>query len=266
MHKQVVSIAAILFVLGPAAGRSARLNCIGQSNVEDLRYSWHLRGAVSWIAGLVFPTSGVGTLKTTFPAPGEGDREIGSELLITPARGQSGYYVYQSQMDLTGEKTLMTYHGYAWGSRHRKETTVFDYVKRLARMRKETMTRTEDSVRPLPPESLRDVLTAIYYLRQNATTIKEPMASSIYSDGHEYPVVFRPAPGRTFALEGETVNALALEIVDAPGGKKWPGGVRVYLSDDSRRIPLRIEINEGMGSLQLDLRSVESCAAARSRT
>ena len=66
-----------------------------------------------------------------------------------------------------------------------------------------------------------------------------------------------------FTIEGQRINALGFEIVDAPNnrsGKKWPGGVRVWLSDDARRIPFRIEIQQSMASLQLELQSVESCA------
>src|SRR5581483_3115886 len=119
-----------------------------------------------------------------------------------------------------------------------------------------------DKTEPLPSDTLRDVLTAIYYLRRNATTIQAPIVTQIYSDGHSYPVVFRPTERRTFTIEGKQVNALGFEIVDAPGGgkKKWPGGVKVWVSEDARRIPFRIEIQQSMASLQLDLQSVESCA------
>jgi len=247
-----------VLLLSAAWGWPSELNCHGQSNVEDFRYSWRLRGGLSWVAGFVFPTSGVGMFKTTYPtAP---DQAIDSELLITPTDGRSGFYVYQSQMDAEGSKTLMTYHGYSWGKKSRKEQTVFDYVKRMAHMRKETTEKTENSVKPLPPQSLRDVLTAIYFLRQNAMNIKAPMVTTIYSDGKEYPVTFRPAGRRTFTMEDQTINAIGFEIVDAPGGKKWPGGIKVWLSEDARRIPFRIEIIENYASLQLDLQSIESCA------
>ncbi len=258
MQKRTFILATLLIVASSVSAPSAELNCHGPSNVEEFRYSWRLRGGLSWIAGFVFPTSGVGQLKTTFPTvPSE---PIDSELLITPTDGRSGFYVYQSQMDKTGEKTLMTYHGYAWGNRRRKERTIFDYVKSLARMRKETPEKTEDTVKPIPREDLRDILTAIYYLRQNADTIKAPIVTRIYSDGHEYPVTFRPAASRTFMIEDQKTMALGFEIVDAPGGKRWPGGIRVWLSNDSRRIPFRIEIVQSVASLQLDLQSVESCA------
>lgn len=250
------AVAVVMLTLPASA---AELNCHGPSNVEDFRYSWRMRGGLSIIASLVFPTSGVGQLKTEFP--NGTDRTINSELLIT-SRDKSGFYVYESEMDAAGEKTLMSYHGYAWKNKSRKERTLFDYVKRLARMHKETPDKQWDKVEPLPSDSLRDILTAIYFLRQNAPSIKGPITTTIYSDGHSYPVLMRPIERRVFDIEGQHVTALGFEIVDAPnsGGKKWPGGIRVWLSADARRIPFEIDIQQSMASLQLQLQSVESCA------
>ena len=247
---------AVAFVVSNAS--AAELNCSGQTNVEEFRYSWRLRGGLSWVAGLVFPTSGVGNLKTVYPKTGE--TSINSELLINANDPKVGFFAYESEMDATGTRTLMTYHGYAWGKKMRKERTVFDYAKRIAHIRKETPDKVENKEKPLPPEALRDVLTAIFYLRQHASEIKGPITTTIYSDGKEYPVIFRPADRKTFTIENQKVNAVGFEIVDAPGGKKWPGGVRLYLSDDARRIPFRIEIQQSMASLQLDLQSIEACA------
>jgi hypothetical protein len=230
-------------------------------NTEEFHYSWRLRGGVRFIAGLLFPTTGVGNLKTTY-----GDR-IHSELLITaPAGKQGGYYAYESDMD-EGGKTLMTFHGYAWGKKSRTERTIFDHEKGLARMRKETPEGGENRVKKLPEshDELRDMLTAIYFLRQNAGAIRGPMTTTIYSDGKEYPVIFRPGATKPFAIEGKSVDARAFHIVDAPGGKKWSGGVTVWLTSDDRRVPIRIEIQQSMASVQLDLRKIESSVLVASK-
>lgn len=255
-----VALGLTLLFLSSSAGLAADLNCSGPSNVEEFRYSWRLRGGIRFVAGLLFPTTGVGNLKTTFPNA-KTDKSINSELLITAPEGRSGgFFAYESEMDESGRKTLMTYSGYAWGKKTRNERAIFDYVKKLVRIHKETPNKVEDKVRKLPSEDhLRDVLTAIYYLRQNASNIKGPITTSIYSEGKEYPVVFRPAQRKTFTVQGKKIDAVGFEIADAPGGKKWPGGVKVFLSDDARRIPLRIEIQQSIASLQLDLKSVESC-------
>lgn len=253
---------SVLRFLGMAliafSAHATEVNCHGPANVESFKYSWRLRGGLSWVAGFLFPTSGVGELKTTFPAAGQ--NAIDSSLLITAKDGKSGFYVYETQMDAAGQKTLMTYHGYAYKNKSRKERTLFDYVRRLAHIHKETPEKQSDKTLPLPPNEIRDMLTAIYYLRQNAPNIRGPITTSIYSDGKEYPVIFRPGPRAVFDVEGQKVGALGFEIVDAPGGKKWPGGIKVWLSEDARRIPFRIEIIESMASLQLDLQSIDACA------
>lgn len=238
---------------------ATELNCKGSAgHVEEFRYSWRLRGGLSWIAGLLVPTSGSGHLRTAFPTAAS--PHISSELLITAPKGRSeGFFHYESEMDGTGEKTLMSMSAYAWGSKAREERATFDYAKGTSRVRKETPEKVENKTRPLPDGHLRDVLTAIYFLRQNAHRISGPMMTEIYSDGKEYPVIFRPAGNASFKIEGRRVNARAFEIVDAPGGKKWPGEVKVYISDDARRIPFRIDITRSFAALQLDLASIEEC-------
>jgi hypothetical protein len=236
---------------------SASAFAASPGSVEEFRYSWRLRGGVRLIAGLLFPTSGVGNLRTTF-----GGETIHSELLITAPNGrQGGFYAYESQMDERA-KTLMTYHGYAWGKKTRNERTVFDYGKGLARIRKETPEEVENRVKKLPTETdeYRDILTAIYFLRQNAKAMSGPMQTTIYTDGRAYPVIFRPGAQKPFVIEGKSVTARAFHIADAPGGKKWSGGVTVWVTNDDRRVPVRIEIQQSIASLQLDLQKIESGA------
>ena len=255
--KIIRKIVIALTMVVSASAFAANAGAANPGSVEDFRYSWRLRGGVRLLAGLMFPTSGVGTLRTTF-----GGDTIHSELLITAPDGkQGGFYEYESQMDERA-KTLMTYHGYAWGKKTRNERTVFDYVKGLARIRKQTPEEVENRVKKLPAETdqYRDILTAIYFLRQNAKTMNAPMTTTIYTDGRAYPVIFRPGESKPFKVEGKTVNARAFHIVDAPGGKKWSGGVTVWVTNDDRRVPVRIEIQQSIASLQLDLQKIESGA------
>lgn len=227
------------------------------NGTEELRYSWRLKGGVRFLAGLMFPTSGVGNLRTT--APGS-QHMVHSELLITAPTGkQGGFYAYESDIDERTAKTLVTYSGYSWGAKSRSERTVLDYVKRLARIRKQTPEGVENRVKKLPDsgDQMRDVLTAIYYIRQNAHTITGPMQTNVYTDGKEYPVIIRPGARKNFVVSGKQTPATVYEIIDAPGGKKWQGGVKVWLTADARRLPVRIEIQQSVASLQLDLQAIE---------
>lgn len=232
--------------------------CAPGAAKEELHYSWKLKGVLSWVAGIRFPTSGVGALKTETGA----SHVVDSQLLITSRKSSDGFYMYQSQMDPTGAKTLMTFHGYSWGSSHRNERTHFDYLKKLVRTRKESSNDgVENKVKPLPPQDMRDVLTAIYYLRQNAAQITAPMQSQVFSDGKLYSVVFSPAGHKTISVGSIPVAALGYKISAVPNAqKKFPGDVVVWLSNDSRRLPIRIEVQQNLASLQLNLQSVENCS------
>jgi len=267
MNKFRTAVLAVSLMVASVSNATVS-NCRAAGNTEELRYSWRLRGGIRWIAGLLFPTSGVGNLTTVYPTAGSTTSSIHSELLITAPNGkQGGFYAYESDMDDASDRTLMTYHGYAWGKKSRSERTLFDYVKRLARIHKKTPDEDENRVKALPPATndFRDILTAIHYLREHAGTIRGPIRTTIYSDGKEYPVIFRPTgERRPFVIDGHPTMATALEIVGADGGKrKWDGGVKVWLSDDARRLPFRIEIQESIASMQLDLQSIEACALPR---
>ncbi|HEU5162257.1 MAG TPA: hypothetical protein VFV54_03835, partial [Thermoanaerobaculia bacterium] len=113
------ALALLLISSAPAA---AAISGGPAARPEEFRYSWKLRGGLAWIAGLKFPVSGLGSLRTTQ----QGDR-LASELVIKGKNDDDGMYVYRSEIDGGDLKTLMTFHGYEWEGRKRNEQTRFDY-------------------------------------------------------------------------------------------------------------------------------------------
>ena len=222
---------------------------------EEFRYSWRLRGALSWIAAIRFPTRGSGELKNEYSESGS----IDTQLKIT-GEGDPGFYLYHSILDDRSGRTMMTYHGYSFGKKSHNEQANFDYVKRLVRIREEKTGQVREKVKPIPAGQLRDVLTGIHYLRQNAMTIAAPLRTDIYSDGKLYPVVFKPQGRETILVGKKSVASRTYVIAAAPEeGKKWPGAVKVWLSEDAGRVPLRIEMQHSFATLRLDLESAEAC-------
>jgi hypothetical protein len=247
IRTRATAVAAIVLLAGSLSATAA----MGPAaRPEEFRYAWKLRGGLAWIAGLKFPVSGFGFLRTS--PTGDG---LNTELVIRGRKSDDGMYVYRSEIDGGDLKTLVTYHGYEWDGRKRNEQTRFDYEDGLARIRKEREEGIETKVRPLPDREMRDVLTGIHFLRANAGSFTGSMRTEIYSDGGVYPVVFKALGRQQFPLGESVIPADVYEIKAAPGktAKKWPGGLKVWLSADAQRVPFRIEIRQSIASVQMDL-------------
>lgn len=212
--------------------------------VEKLHYSWSFRGALAWIARVAFPVSGEGTLET------RSGEKVSSRLTMI-SRDSSGEAFYASQMSPDGARTFASADGYSWRNRAERQNVTFDYRENLARVEKHDQDGVERKVRQLDTDTPQDVLTSIFYLRRNASEISSPLRATVYSGGKPYEFVFTPHRVTTLNVNGSAkrVKPFAISPVDA--GRK--GAVRVWLSDDSRRVPVRIEIEQDNATLRLDL-------------
>jgi hypothetical protein len=210
---------------------------------ERLSYRWKLQGGISWLASLAFPSSGRGTLETH-----EADT-VNSRLMISA--DPKSYYLYESSMLPAGTKTLTSRSAYSYKSSVRDERVTFDLAKGLSRVQKTTNEGQETKVRKLESETPQDVLTAIYYLRQHAAEITAPVKAEVFSGTKGYDMVFQPMPITT--MNGMRVRPFTMKAV-GDDAKKFPGEVRVWLSDDERRVPVRIDIEQKYGAtLKLEL-------------
>lgn len=221
---------------------AAPMQAAGIGN-ERLSYTWKLKGGLSWLASLAFPSSGRGTLETN-----EGGT-VSSRLMISA--DPKSYYLYESSMLPTGEKTLTSRSAYSFKSSQRDERVSFDLDKGLTRTQKTTNEGQETKVRKLESETPQDVLTAIYYLRQHANEITQPVKAEVFSGAKGYDMVYQPLPMTT--VNGIRCRPFTLKAI-GDDAKKFPGEVRVWLSDDERRVPVRIDIEQKYGAtLKLDL-------------
>lgn len=215
---------------------------------ETLRYDWRLRGALSWIAGLRFPTSGTGVLLTS-PRAGS----VESELRVNA--GGHGHLEYRSVMEASARRTLSSENGYTFGSKSHRKETVYDYSANLARLSERKEGETETRTRPLPFREARDVLTTIVYLRENAASIAAPVTTDVFADGKPYRVIIRPEGLKSAEWQGRQVPARVFSVTAAPGQKKKFPGLTVWISEDAQRLPLRIILDQQYASLDLRLRA-----------
>lgn len=214
---------------------------------ERLSYSWRLKGGISWLARLAFPSSGRGTLET---------RQAGlvNSRLTINADDSKGYYLYESQMEAEGTKTLTSRNAYAYGSSARDERVAFDVPNRLTHVQKTTADGSETKTRRLESVAPQDVLTSIYYLRQHADEIRTPKHAEIYSGANAYDVLYIPLQASTMRVGGKDVRVRQFSIKPVgDDAHKFPGAVQVWLTDDDRALPARIDIEQKYATLKLNL-------------
>ena len=245
MHRNKL-LAAVLAVAVSAGTLSAAPLVNPSSSVERLNYSWKLTGGLTWLARLAIPTSGSGTLETRTADT------VNSRLMMT-ASEQSGHAFYESSMSVDGSRTFTSADGYSWRNHAEEKRVVFDYEEGVARVEERSSEGVENKVRPLQESTPQDVLTSIYYLRQNAESMTTPRRTIVYSNGKPYAFIFAPRALTTMRRGSERVRVRPFEITPIDGKKK--GSIRVWLTDDEEHVPLRIEIDQQYATLKLDLRN-----------
>ena len=214
-------------------------------SAETLQYNWSLHGGLSWLAGFRFPTSGEGLL--TSSTAGE---NVTSTLRITSQKDPSATLLYESTMTPAGDRTFTSAEGYTWRESKRHVRSFFDTVKQMLHIEKTTQKGTEQQVKPWTSGDVRDVLTAIQFLRVHVTDISGPIASTVYSSGKAYPVVITPLG---FTRLDDTLTQ-RFKIEAAPGAAaRYPGEVRLWISTDGRHVPVRIELAQKYATMRLDL-------------
>lgn len=241
MKRAITAVALAVLSTSAVAGTAGA--------TETLRYDWRLRGALSWVARVRFPTSGTGVLQT---AP----RGSAVESHLRVSAGGKDFIEYQSRMDASAQRTLTSANGYQFGSRSERKETVYDYSANVARVAEREEGQLETKTRELPVDNARDVLTTIAYLREHAPSISGPLTTDVYADGKPYRVTIRPEGTKSIEYQGQDLKARVFRVVAAPGAKKKFPGLTVWLSQDEQHLPLRIVIDQQYASLDLKLTGV----------
>ena len=258
--RTAILAATLLIATGAldASVAAAQIPRCNAPSVEKLTYDWDLAGALSWIAAIAFPTAGTADLETTWTRSPE---RVDTRLTIRDRR-RTGYFLYRSILDPAVPRTMLNESGYSWDGRTKIETAEFDYkARKVAMSERDTRDGPSSDVQSIPAGDLQDVLTGIWSLRQRSSGINGPTLVEIYSDGTLYPVQYVPLGRQTVRIGSGTRPAIGFRITAAPGQqRRWPGGVSVWFSDDTSRVPLRIEMKRSFANMQLTLTSSSGCS------
>lgn len=141
------------------------------------------------------------------------------------------------------------------GKRHRMKTTTFNQAARTAKYEVQTATHVERTLSL--PAFTQDALSTLYVLRSIPMKAGDKFNMPVTDAGDVYKVQMQVAGMEAVKTALGTMNALKIvPAITAPKGAPPPRGIAIWLSDDARRLPLRIEAQLAVGKFTVVLRKV----------
>jgi hypothetical protein len=212
---------------------------------------------VAWSSFLLAGTA-VSTVRERRPGRGGSAYHIVAEGRPVPlvARLYSLYYKMETLVDTS---TLLPQEGTLYseeGRRQRLGTTRFDREARKAffELRTETTVRTDLRI---PPRT-QDGLSALYSLRANPITAGTKLSMPVIDDGALYNVTMQASGAERVQVPlGEmTAWNMRVQITDE-GGQPVGQNIGVWISNDARRLPVKIQAELPVGTFGLALREAK---------
>ncbi|MCL4814445.1 MAG: DUF3108 domain-containing protein [Vicinamibacteraceae bacterium] len=171
------------------------------------------------------------------------------------------YTLYYKADTLLDAYTLLPHRGSVYsqeGRRQRTKTTTFNQPGKSASYEVKTATTVNKAMKM--PANTQDALSAVYVLRaiplKQGDTFDMPVADS----GTWFRVKMR-VDGREMVRSGVgTVNAWKITptIVDTKGKAASARQMSVWISDDARRLPVKMKAEVAVGSFDFTLREVRA--------
>ena len=166
------------------------------------------------------------------------------------------YSLYYKMDSLIDTYTLLPQRGSIYseeGSRHRFRTTLFDRKANVAHFeyKVEGTAKADVAVSPVA----QDVLSAIYVIRAVPFKAGERMTMPICDNGINYKLQIDTAGPESVKTGLGNVSALRLDltILDARNARVGRN-TTLWMSDDARRLPVKLRADLAVGSFNLVLR------------
>ena len=147
------------------------------------------------------------------------------------------------------------------GRRQRTKVTTFDRVARKARYEVRTATIVRKDI-PIDAQTL-DALSALYVLRTMPLRAGDRFSMSVCDNGNVYAVQIVVGGVESITTGIGAVNAIRVTpTIMAPEGQSPGGGFVIWLTNDARRLPVRMEA-QLVGKFALALRQGSACVQGR---
>ena len=140
------------------------------------------------------------------------------------------------------------------GKRHRMKTTTFDQAAKKATFQIETRTVAKKDL--TIPGFTQDALSAIYVLRSIPFKAGDKFNMPVTDNGQIYKVQMQIGAVEPVKTGIGTINGLKITPVITGPDKDTPKGLALWVSDDARRLPLRMEAQLLVGKFVITLNKV----------
>jgi Protein of unknown function (DUF3108) len=146
------------------------------------------------------------------------------------------------------------------GKRHRMKTTTFNQTARKATYEIETRTLVKKDL--TIPGFTQDALSAIYVLRSIPFKPGEKFNMPVSDNGQIYKVQMQVGSVEPVKTGLGTINGLRITPVITGPDKDSPRGLALWVSDDARRLPLKMEAQLLVGKFTITLTKASGLATA----
>jgi hypothetical protein len=204
-----------------------------------------------------FVTAGTATVSVKDKKPSYGSTAYYIVAEARPTAAVSKLYTLYYKADtLLDTYSLLPQRGSLYseeGKRHRMKTTLFDQAAKKASYQIETPTVKKDLA---IPAFTQDALSAIYVLRSIPFKPGEKFNMPVSDNGNLYKVQMQVGAVEPVKTGLGTVNGLKIVPVITGPDKDSPRGLALWISDDARRLPLKMEAQLLVGKFTVTLRQV----------
>jgi hypothetical protein len=167
---------------------------------------------------------------------------------------QKMYTLYYKADTLLDAFTLLPQRGSLYseeGKRHRMKTTLFNQAAKKATYTVETRTVVNKDL--AIPGFTQDALSAVYVLRSIPFKAGEKFNMPVADNGQVYKVQMQVGTVEPVKTGLGTINGLKITPVITGPDKDAPKGIALWISDDPRRLPLRMEAQLMVGKFTVTL-------------
>jgi hypothetical protein len=165
------------------------------------------------------------------------------------------YTLYYKADTLLDSYSLLPQRGSLYseeGKRHRLKTTTFNQGAKKATYEIETRTIVKKDL--AIPGFTQDALSAIYVLRSIPFKTGEKFNMPVSDAGNIYKVQMQVGVSEPVKTGLGTINGLKITPVISGPDKDSPRGLALWISDDARRLPLKMEAQLLVGKFTVTLR------------